>query len=153
MVKCGGGFNRSKYGQRNGRPAGNDYRNNRPQQPQRQQSNGMPNGGGFQRPSRFSSAPTTNGYTAPNANPTAAYTTRPAISTYQSQNGSRFDAVAPPSTANGYGQPPLPKQTYQQYQNNTMNGHAAQIPAAMYTGPPPASAQFNYPPPVLPVKN
>lgn len=149
LVKCGGGMNRSKYNQRPGRPGGNDFRNNRPQQPQRHQSNGMSNGGGYQRQSRFSNAPTANAYT-PNANPGAAYTTRPAMATYQSQNGSRFDAVAP---ANGYGQPPLPKQSYQQYQNNTMNGHAPQIPVAMYTAPPPAAAQFNYPPPILPVKN
>lgn len=150
MVKCGNGQNRSKYGQRNMRPGGNDYRNNRPQPMQRHQNNGMSNGGGYQRQSRFSSAPAPSAYT-PNANQAAAYTTpRPPMSTYQSQNGSRFDATTP---VNGYGQPPLPKQSYQQYQTNTMNGHVAQMPVAMYTAPPPAAAQFNYPPPVLAVKN
>lgn len=149
MVKGGNGPNRSKYGQRNMRPGGNDYRNNRPQPMQRHQNNGMSNGGGFQRQSRFSSAPT-SAYT-PNANQAAAYTTqRPPMPTYQSQNGSRFDATTP---VNGYGQPPLPKQSYQQYQTSTMNGHVAQMPVAMYTAPPPAAAQFNYPPPVLAVKN
>lgn len=134
MVKCGNGPNRSKYNQRNGRPGGNDFRNNRPQLPQRHQSNGMSNGGGFQRPSRFSSAPTPNAY-ATNANQAAAaYTTRPPMATYQTQNTTRFDSVAPVNA-------------YQQYQNVT------QMPVAMYTAPPPAATQFNYPPPVLPVKN
>lgn len=134
MVKCGNGSSRSKYNQRNGRPGGNDYRNNRPPMGQRQQNNGMTNGGGYQRQSRFGNGPVNNAYGS-NVNQTAAFTTRPAMAAYPNQNGTRFDAVAPANV-------------YQQYQSA-----ATPMPVAMYTAPPPAVASFNYPPPILPVKN
>lgn len=168
MVKSGNNSSRSKYNQRNNRQGGggNDYRNVRPQQQQQQQrhqSNGTPAVGGYQRQSRFSNAPPTNAYQSrqPLSAPAVAgdkiqsstYASRHTPNgmngnvdkrpmAYQNQN-SRFDSVA-------YGQPPLPKQSYQQYHNN-VNGHAA-MPIAMYSAPPPV-AQYNYPPPVLPVEN
>lgn len=128
MMKSGNNSSRSRYNQRN-RPNGNGGNGNSNGNDYRnrgQQQNG------YQRQSRFSSA-------VPNSS-----------SSYQSRAGTRFD-LAP---QNSYGQPPLPKQSYQQYQQSVAPSSAmASIPMAVYTNPSQISAQFNYPPPVLPVKN
>lgn len=178
MVKKGGnGMNRNKYNQR-GRPNGggmNDFRN------RAQQSNGprQMNGsfGNNQRPnSRFSGAP--NGQSAyqprsyngvpgattpsfaPRVNPTN-HLSKSGGSYFDATNQSRagtdqpkyngFQSKPPSGVQNVYGQ-----QSHQQSYPSVMT---PSIPS-IYSLPPPSlqfnsvqSASYNYPPPVLPVKN
>lgn len=155
MMKNGYSNNRSKN-QRMNRMGMNDFRNNRPQQ----QLSRPAASNGYQRQSRFSNAPSPQAYHSRQSTlaiagqmngTTAAAEKRPLA--YQTQNNIRYenndagnDYKAKSSTA--YAHPPLPKQPYQSYHTN---GYAA-IPAAIYATPPPM-VQFNFPPPVAPVKN
>lgn len=169
MLKGNNNSSRSKYNQRNNRQAGgggNDYRNNRPQQQAYQRpANGTRTDGsatgGYQRQSRFSSAvPAATGYqnrAAGATNGLESADKRPLA--YQSQN-QRYDTAngyAQKNAAYGqsaYGQSGMQKPTYQAYHAAaSLNGHHNVPVTHVYSAPPPASVQYSYPPPVLPVKN
>lgn len=181
MVKRGGnGSSRGKFNQR-GRPNGggmNDFRNrSQPSMNGARPSNGSYGGAGNQRPtSRFSNSqngngsyqprPYNNGDIASTNGQRSAYVPRSTTSSYPPKtNGSYFDSAngsANPSRSatdqskfNSYGTKPY-GQSSQSYPSAMSSGVSS-----LYNLPPPSvpsfnsvqSVPFNYPPPVLPVKN
>lgn len=181
MVRKGGnGANRGKFNQR-GRPNGggmNDYRNrSQPMNGARPSSFG---GAGQPRPtSRFSNPQNGSGSYQPRPYNTeqngqaqrSAYVPRTTPSSYPPKtNGSYFDAANPSRTSadqpkfNGFATKPPTSAVPNAYGQSSHQNYPSVMASgmsSMYNLPPPAvssfssvqSVPFNYPPPVLPVKN
>lgn len=167
MVKKGGmGSNRNKYNQR-GRPNGggmNDFRN------RSQQSNGsFGSANGGQRPaSRFSGAPNGQQSYQPRPYGVAGNTNqaRTNPSNHLTKSGSYFDGTngasrtpADQSKFSGFQSKP-PSVAQNVYGQQSYSSSMTPSISSMYNLPPPSlqfnsvqSVPYNYPPPVLPVKN
>lgn len=158
MVKKGNTFSRSKYNQRGGsRQIGgnmNDHRNNRTQQRPRM------------RPANNQYQPT-GPYNETNLAQKSSYLSRATPMNYQHKNSSSFDTSESaiqlqinPQKFNCNYQSKSPASaafniyTQQQQQHNYQNILQPGMSAIYNVPPPPMTmVQYNYPPPILPVKN